>query len=405
MQAALSITQSPLRCHIRPASVRVSGKRVGATRKVAPTLCAPAFLTQKIADIRPEEQQGFDFFGIDLDASYDYILKCCKRFARLTGLEFDFNQCKALTKARSLAVLVDKFGEALENQFGIELYVGKKDGYGEELNILTCAVFRPGRELEEKIVVLYVSPARYLSLRSAKLFMRFMKFFSDSTNIPLGIVDNRENFYLDNLISVYYEDPMYRDISEEDEEYESVSEKQEIASNYREGGDFWNLFDGIKNLPKQDAKKLADDIDEYRKYCPNEELDFMENLLEGIDIVKDLNYYWFEFNPDDDGLPDEYGNSEYDGWSSSVFSSAILFSEQDGICDGLLEYINGEINSGIMMSGWNIHQYLSPDVKKSDIDDFMRCKDIIGKFSNWIAEFYTQSEVFDRYGKSEEFIE
>lgn len=404
MQAAVRILRNPVRSHFRPASVRVSCNGVGATRKVAPSICAPAFLTQKIHDIYKDKASIKQTYGIDIGSSCDHVLKCCKRFARLAKMNFDFAPDKTTSEVQNLGRLIDEFGEAIR-QFGLEFFVSKKTPQGEEVGVLECAVYREGVELDNEIVILYVAPARYLSPRSAELFKRFMKFFSDSTHIPLGIINNRENFYIDGILSMYEDYPYCSELTEDDDDYPDVAKCRNISAAYNEDGDFWNLFDEIGSLPRQDAKVLYQDLDEYRKDCPNNELALIEVMAEGIDIIKDMNAYWFEFNPEDDGLPDDYGNTDGDGWSSSVFASAILYSEHDGIAEKLLLSINGDVNSGVNLSGWNIHQYLSPNVEKSVIDEFMACRDNVGRFSLWLQQFYRETKKFDRYGKSEEHFE
>lgn len=396
-RAAIRVPQGFVRGHIKPASIAIPSKR-GATRKVTPSFGAPAFLTQKIADIRPAESDIADGYGINLDKSYEHLLKCCMRFSQFVGLKFDFAPQIGYTKPQKICSLIDYFVKLIE-PLGLEFFVSKKSPQGDEVNVMECAVYRYGRELEESVVVLYVSPARYLTPRSAELYKRFMKFFSDSTHIPLGTIDNRENLYIDSILSIYDYDPYYSELTEDDDDYPEVAHRREIAAAYKEDGEFWNLFDEIQCLPKQNAKQLYKDLDEYRKDCPIKEVDLIECLAEGIDIIKDMNIYWFEFNPEDNGLPDDYGNMDGDDWASSVFASAILYSEQDGICEMLLESINSEVNACINMSGWNIHQYLSPTMRKADIMDFMRCRDRVGEFSKWIRDYYTNIEEFDRYGK------
>ena len=170
-------------------------------------------------------------------------------------------------------------------------------------------------------------------------------------------------------------------------------------------GEFWNLFNELYGLSREKPENLYEALEEYLHECPVNETELVEAMMEGIDIVKDMNCYWFEFNPDDDGIEDEYGNYGSDGYASSVFSSAILYSEHDGISDALLDSVNNEVNAGIMMTGWNIHQWLSPKMKKSDILEFMRCKDLCSSFDKWIRTFYRATEKFDLYGKSKQDTE
>lgn len=400
MQAAVRISQSPVRSHVRPASVRVSCKGNGATGTVAPSLCSTAFLNQKIADIRPDDSMFLSQYGISIDSTYDHVLKCCKRFSRLTKMKFDFQPDKTMTKAQDLDRLISQFGDCIRH-FGLEFFVGKKRFQGEEAGTMECAVYRAGVELDGKVVVLYVSPARYLSPRSAELFKRFMKFFSESTHIPLGI----DNFYLDSILSMYEDDPYYSELTEDDDDYPEAAKRRSISAAYNEDGEFWNLFDEIRCLPKQNAKELYDDLDKYRKNCPQEELGLMEAIADGIGIVKDMNAWWFDFNPANDGLPDGYGNINGDCWSSAVVASAILYSEHDGMSDMLMDAVNDEVNAGVGISGWNMHQYLSLNIGKPVVDEFMACKDNVVEFSLWLQRYYIEMEKFDRYGKSEEHPE
>ena len=392
MRTAIRVSQSFVRSHRIPAQVGVPSKR-GAARKAAPSIGTSAFLMQKIDDIRPSETDYANEYGIDLEKSYTHVFKCCKMFSLYSGLKFSFSPKENSTKSQRLSSLVDYF-EELISPLGLEFFVSKKTYQGEPTDILECAVYRSGRELEDTIVIMYVAPAVYLSPKSAELFKRFMKFFSDSTNIGLGIARNSENFYLDMIINMYEEDPYY----EGNEDDEDMLVRKSVAEAYNENGEFWKVFEEIVSLPKQDAEILSNDIDKYRKECPNEEIGLIEAMIEGIPIVKDMNYYWYEFNPYDDGLPDEYGRDSCDGFGSSVFSSAILYSEQDGVGDMLLDMINGEVGSGIMMSGWNIHQYLCEETKKEDILEFIRCKDNVAEFDKWMGKYYTEMKKFDMYG-------
>ena len=391
-RAAIRISQGPVRSGFITPKVRIQSKR-GAGRKSAPSIGSPAFLTQKIVDIRPSEEKGLSRLGIDIQRSYEHLQSCCKRFLKFVGQSYDF-ECKSeWSKGQAIGELIDWFEKKIK-PLGLEFFVGKKSPNGDEVDVLECAVYRYGYELSDRIVVMYVSPARYLSTKSAEFFKRFMKFFSQSTHIPLGVIDNSENFYIDAVLSMYEDDPFY------DEYDEDAKELKEIAAKYKQDGEFWNLFDEIHCLPPQNEMLLYEQMNKYRKECPDNEVELIECLMEGLSIVKDMNSYWFDFNPEDDGLPDAYGKVDGEGWASCVFASAILYSEQDSICERLLDCVNNDVNSGIEMSGWNIHQYLSPQMRKADIMDFMRCKDRVADFNKWLRDFYNNIEDFDKYGKS-----
>ena len=187
--------------------------------------------------------------------------------------------------------------------------------------------------------------------------------------------------------------------------YYEDDEEDPVLKKYKVDGEFWNLFEEINGLSRENPEGLYEALEEYLHECPANETELVEAMVEGINIVKDMNCYWFEFNPDDDGIEDEYGNFGSDGYASSVFASAILYSEHDRISDALFDCVNNEVNSGIIMTGWNIHQWLSPKMKKADILEFMRCKDLCASFDKWLRTFDRATEKFDLYGKSKQDTE
>lgn len=363
----------------------------------APSLSAPAFLTSKIEAIRPTDKDIAGRFGIRLDKSYANVLACCKRFLKFVGTEFDFKPTAGLTLSQRLRELIEYFESKIE-PLGLTLVVSKKFPQGDETDTLQCVVYRWGKELEDTIVILYCAPAKYLSPAGSQMYKRFMKFVSDSTAIPLGIPEHSVNFFLDCIMNMYEEDDF--DHYEDDEE--KVKEKDPVLEKYKKDGEFWNLFDEINGLPSEKPQDLYEALEVYLHECPVNETELVESMMEGIDVVKDANCYRFEFNPDEDGIEDEYGN---DGYASSVFASAILYSEHDGISDALLDNVNNEVYAGVMMTGWNIHQWLSLKMKKADILDFMRCKDLCASFDKWLRSFCKATEKFDLYGKSKQDTE
>ena len=377
----------------------ISRKGRGAAT-AAPSLSAPAFLTSKIEPIRPADKDAAGRFGIRFDKSYAFILACCKRFLKFVGIDYDYEPKAGLTLSQKLGELIEYFESKVE-PLGLTLVVSKKFPQGDETDVLQCVVYRWGRELEETIVILYCSPARYLSPAGGQMYKRFMKFVTDSTHIPLGIPEQSENFYLDCIMNMYEE----YDFDRNEDDEEDMKDKEPVLEKYKKNGEFWNLFDEIYGLSREKPEDLYDAMEEYLHKCPVNETELVEAMMEGIDIVKDMNCYWFEFNPDDDGIEDEYGNYGSDGYASIVFASSILYSEHDGISDALLDSVNNEVNAGMMMTGWNIHQWLSPKMKKSDILEFMRCKDLCASFDKWMRTFYRAAEKFDLYGKSKQGIE
>lgn len=333
-------------------------------------------------------------FHINIDKSYANILSCCKRFLKFIGIKFDFKPTKGLNKIQMIVELIHYFETKIE-PLGLTFIVSKKGRKGTEIDVLQCIVYRCGKELDDTIVILYCAPARYLSPAGCQMYKRFMKFVSNSTNIPLGIPKHTDNFYLDGIINFYEDEDFYIYGDEENEEKEFLP----VIEKYKQDGEFWKLFNEIKRLPNEKTEDLYKALKEYLNQCPVKETEVVDAMIDGINIVKDANCYWFNFNPDDDGFPDEYDQYCCNEYSSSVLSSAILFSEHDGISDALIDSINNEVNSGVTMSGWNIHQYLSPKMRKEDILEFMRCKDLCASLSKWLIKFYRATEKFDLYGK------
>lgn len=386
MQRQTTIPQSFVLNH--RVSKECKTDRRGAAN-AAPTICSPAFLTSKIEYIRPAERGVSLGFDIDFAKSYKHIRSCCKTFLEGVGEEFDFTP-PSLSMPMMLGELIEYFEKKLE-PLGLELMVSRKNSYEEFSKVLKCAVFRSGRELDNEIVIIYCAPARYMSPRGCKMFKRFMKFVSASMCIPLG--QNSDNFYLDMTLETFE--------SDEDEDG-NPTELSQVRKMYKEGGEIWNLFDEIEGLPSQTPDKLYKDLERYRHCCPSNELGLIEVMMDGIDVIKDANKFWFEFNPDDDGFDE---NDYCEGYSSSVMASAILYSENDGVSDQLLNFVNSEADAGYLFSGWNIHQWLLPKIRKKEIQEFIRCKDLVASLSKWLSRFYQEAEKFDLYGKSEQDTE
>lgn len=398
-KAAIRISQRPVFNYSRRGKGTVQSKRRRRTGSF-PSVCAPAFLTTKIETIRPNEDNIDSQFGLDLVKSYNRLFGCCKRFMEVEGIEFKFEPSPTSTLLQRLGELIEYF-EGILQPFGVDLLVSKKNPRGGETEVLEYALYRYGRELEDNIIVMYVAPADYLSKEGSKLFKRFMKFFSDSTNIPLGVTCNKENFYLDGVLEWFTGEDEYEEDYIDEEFVESKNTNQEIAAAYRENGKFWHLFEEIKSQQGVTPDSIKKELEDYIIICPSEEVELIKVMLKGVPIIANMNTYWFEFNPEDDGLPDEYGNFDETSWSSSVFASAILYSENDGISDAMLESINAECCAGVMFSGWNIHQWLDQKMETKTIKEFIEYKDLVRKFAVWNSDFYKESCKFDKYGKTE----
>lgn len=394
-QGATRVSQYPVRCLGGRKKVAVADNGGRGAAKAAPTLRTPAFLTQRFEPIRPDKVDVSGLEGLKIKASYGNILRCARRFFKFAGLAFRYVPDEKLNISQQLGELIEYIEKEVE-KLDLEFCVTCKNWDGETTGILQGVVYRRGVELDQTIVVLYVSPAMYLSKRGAGIYKRFIKFFSDQTGISIGITDNRENFYLESFL--WMEEDYYDE--DDPDEREEESRRKKIVDAYLKGGEFQNLFEEINALGWQDVRKLTDDLILYCNEGAAGERELAKVMLDGIPVICSMNAHWYDFNPDDDGLPDEYGR-EYEGSVSGVFSSAILYSEQDGICEMLLDCINNESNAGIEVTGWNIHQWLYPKLKKEQVEDLLRCRYASRDFCNWMDDFYRVTEKFDKYGKTE----
>lgn len=370
----------------------------GAQGKAYAPFRSTAFLRQSILDIGLNEDYLLRCYGIDVGGSYKKMLESFKTFCKVVGLEFGFAPQPFFTKTQTLMSAVDYFCNLIK-PLGLELSVSRKCAQGEDLGGLECCVYRYGKELENNVVVLYACPARYLTPKGAELYKRFMKFVSQSMHIPLGVNNSGALFYIETMVQVY-DDEFLSNPSSDDEEYRDEAERMRtMLEAYRENGEFFSLLEEIHLLARQDVTTLQNDMEEYSRCCPENEAGLIECLMGGLDIVRDMDVEKFDFSPDDNGFPNDWGYDADSEWSSIVSFSSILYSQYDGMTDAVIGFLNDDVEAGANISGWNIHLRLSPVMDSRDITEFMRCKDLVWRFSSWLGSFYENTEKFDRYGK------
>ena len=386
-----TIPQCPVFNHRERRASMVQSKRAGATA-VAPSLCTSAFLTQKIQPITSDESK-VALYGFNVTETHKWIAGCCRRFLETIGMKYDYKCNTRHTKPIMLLDIIEYFEKKIE-PLGLSLSIRKEEEENDN-EVLKCVVYRYGSEMELSIPVFYCCPAEYLSPEGADLYKHFIKYVSDRTRIDIGVKEYTDNYYL-GMLSDIYQDTCCQE--EDDVQFGMVK-------HYCNNGKFRPLLDEIDALPVYEGKYFKTLLEEYRHKCPSEENDLVECMIDGIDVVKDLNRHWFDFDPDNDGMPNANGYVEDGNSSSGVMASAILYSENDGLCDEMLDMINGDADSGLNITTWNICQYLTPKLKKSQIKEFVRCKDLVRDFKEWLDKFYNASGKFDRYGEPEECTE
>lgn len=363
-------------------------RRTGGGAEVAPSICAPSFLTGTIEDIRLNEAYVSEKYQFDVEDSCRSLFGCSKRFMEVMGLEFGFTSSS--TPLKRLGELIDYF-EGVLKKYEVELYIGKKDGSGCVNDVLQYALYRESTVMYNTILVLYASPCHYLSERGSMIYKHFLKFFHDSTQIDLGVREMSDNFYLNFIM----------DMDEEGDECEGFGEGQGYFKEYRKDGMFWNLFDEVENIEGVTKDSLYEECSDYIKECPSEEKDLFRIMLDGIPTISEMNKYWFLFNPEDDGVEALNPYSDPEEQCSIVNFGAILYSEKDGMSNTLVQHINDDVNCGRDPYGWNIHQWLSPNIEDRYIEEFIRCRFIVDDFSKWIDDFNVEAMKFDKYEQIE----
>lgn len=388
---AKRVSQRALSGHRRIAWVNVPGN-AGKKREIRASFCTAPFLRHKIEIIEPSGNDVLYFFGIDVAKSFYHILASMKRFCKTAGLKFDFKADRA--GMNDLNELVDYCQKVIE-PLGLEMNISRPTEVDDWDGLLDCCLYRYGKEMDYTILVMYVSPADYLSPQSAELFKKWMSFFSFTTSIHLGFCS--DNMELECIMDMHDENEFDE---EEAEEYYGIS--KDVFQAYKEGGKFEKLMQEIYSKKCHSPASLHKEISDYLERCPEEEKALFEVILEGIPIVDRICIYDYDYNPFANGFPDEYGNTYEDEYNSTVQCSAILYSEQDGIGEMMIENINSNTQGGIEYYGFNLFLNLTPKTKKDSIRWFINSRDEIKVFSEWYNKYYEQATKFDKYGRREE---
>lgn len=324
-------------------------------------------------------------YGISVAGSYETLLDGFSRFLSHFGKQVDEQAAQGATYCEKLFSLISYIEEEVKS-LGFDFTTVKSEGD----NVIDFVVYIWGKELENTIVVLYVAPALYLSDKTSYWFKAFMKFASDSMGVTMGV--NSDNYHLDYTIEMFVEEA---EADPEEEMKVGVTYGADIAREYKEGS-FKKLFDEIGTMPDFSQEQLVQGMKHYRSQCPNDEVNLVDLMIEGVPLVERANIYKFDFNPDSTGLPDDESNET---WLSSPLTTSILFSRNDGVCDALIENVNSECSCGTVGYSWNRAICLDSRLSEERIADFEADKHFLPVFDDWLGRFNDETEKFDKYAK------
>ena len=362
---------------------RCRGRRGASSSSTSANIDSLAFLSQKIETIRTSDEQYLREYCIDIPKSFANLQKTCQKFLELRRCQYEVDYSGCNTGADKIICLTEWFERQVES-FGHNLSLHKS--YGDEC--LHFVLYYPLPELEWTICVFYCAPANYLSEKGGELYKKYIKFISDSMGIGIGGENNHENYILDTILTWMddFSDSIYDDIDED---------RLKIVNKYKKGGEFHKLFEEIDKLPFINSEGITKELQDYRKICPNNELELVECMLEGIPVVKKMNVNLYDF------IPDYEDDPESEVKIAIPWTTAILYSCNDGIGDELVDSINSDIQCGSEVSNWTANLTIREEINANDLKNFENDKSIGKKFSKWIEKFNRLTEKFDKYEQSQ----
>ena len=376
MQERIGHTEVPFRTVLnsKKGMQRRDISDTGRRRKTASAF-STSFLTEKIGSIRPTVEQISYELGVALNESCTYLFECFKNFMQCLGEEFDYSLGN-----KSLLDAIPNMVKAFENsieKYGLRVSLMKSDIGGTE--ILSPVIYYEVGNLEGRVVIFYASPVDSLSKRGSELFARFISFLSYAMGIGIGYDESVGNWYLDTLFQCYMDDP-------------DAFDDDDVIKQYHEG-DIAETLQRLREMPKPEMDELINDIKSYLSDCPSEETDLFSTILEGLPIVSSMEIREYDYIPDDDGFDKIHEN----GSMSIVYSTCILYSENDGMDNTLIECINNDCDSGENITGWNLFMLITPKTTKDDIVALKKRIEIADSFEEWQSRYYQEESKFDRY--------
>lgn len=346
-----------------------------------------AFLNETFGELTKSDSQLKKIYRLDAEGSYDNLRKCCERFLEYFGKKLEYKVEETDTYGFMLQKLIEE-AERKVNDLGLSFFPVKRDE-----GKIDFVVYKEIEELEWTICIYYCNPANGMSEKGGVLYKKFISFLTRSLGIPAGIVENSDNERLDEILNWRMEEEC------EDEEEECEDEEERLYNNRRRfitkaydlGGEYEKLFHEINRMAIQDGSVLKKELEDYRNVCPEEEIEIIECMMDGIAILPTMNiFHW-------DGVNQENYDSD-NAYIILPYTTCVLFSQHDGIDEDLIEELSSEMNSGVEVINWNLQLTISKELKEEDIKGFYDGLDNGKKFSEWTYNFIDLTKKFDIYG-------
>lgn len=373
------------------------GRKVGTSGAVATRGSDPlAFLNGKIEDLPVTEEKFSSCFNLNIRSSYERLRSVTARFLKCLGKESCFVPVEKAGVVENLDNLQSWFEKEI-SELGLELQVTKHDPYDEDCGDIDFVVYSTCYELDMKVLIFIVSPVETLPTKAAGLYRQFIKFVSDSMSIRIGT--STDNYYLDMVMS--YHDDLEQDIEElEGEDRMLLEERRKVIAAYKDGGEYDKLFEQIRRLSPESSESLKKRMEEYIKECNDADVcHLFKVLVDGLPLIKMMNINWFDFNPDVNGI-----KANDDSFIDVYSQQAILYSNNDGIEEALINALENDYNCGVLPVSYNIHMWLNDRQTEDDIREFMDNLDLGALFSRWMVDYYEASKKFDKIQEEDERI-
>lgn len=324
-------------------------------------------------------------YGINCVGSFNRLLEGSSQFFSHYGKSVDFTPSVDSSYCDNFISLI-KHIEEKAIEVGCEFAAVSHDQYDDDCSGLDFVMYRKESALEDVAVILYASPALYMSEKGGSLYRKFIKLASDSMGVTIGA--STDNYHLDMIMEMCIEES---EADPDEELYVGSAEMGRIVNEYRYGGSFKELFDEIDALPSIAPTALLKELKEYRKICPDGESELIGCMIDGVPLVSRINVAAYDFNPE--------GYDDSESWLSSPLTTAILYSRNDHIADAMIDNINDELNSGAICYPWTRVLFISEKLKEESVKEFDDDYKLLPLFRDWVCKFFDVTEKFDNYGK------
>lgn len=327
-----------------------------------------SFLNEKVETIAVSD---IDIIDIELEKAYEEFADGLERFYKMLHRRFALPIDGKVSDR--LCELIRSTEADLE-KYGIELSVWRHEDDTE----LHFTLYHHVNVMDGIVFIFYVSPVETLKLPMSDLYKRYLKYMADcfGTNI---IPDGSSNYYIDMVLNM-----MFDDIDDDDEGYSSEKKMVDFYSN--EG---YNIFKEI-NMLDVNPEDLLRDLKEYRMQADVKEIDMIEVMIDGMNILPHMSMIGYDFNPYNDGFGTNEGSIEI---CSNI---AFVYCEDDGLQEFVLDSINNDCNCGLYPVGWNKYLHLDYDFSKNEFDFLMSDDSKQREFMDWVKRFYKEEAKFDK---------